>query len=817
VITSFSRLFLATFLLSGCKLFSSNTRVQTTSAGDLGFCSAEKSRFAFNAGSESVPTLSGGPLSNCEDVCVENLSGNTASIKIPDGSTRQVQATYLNESFPDTCAQKFAFAVERLADRRAFESISFPSNGIIKGNAVKFLIDRSTGGATKLQFINSRFLENGEQPPYVRMHYAFARKAFGFSGSEKDFNNVTYSNADKKFLAGTLQMYQMPQRSFFGVSFFPEDHLNSRDILTVMRTVRKAVAFEHYPLRMVATGAAQDYRPALNELRSEGFDVLTLDDVIGNLDYLAMNHGEAFGRLRMFPKDPDTLEPIDIPVFSELPLDLSVVSGVITKAFQDNGAHVNLKSKERGTPNMILRSASAEHPMLKGHDGEFIRLTVTSGGFSIEKVTEAVALQKLAERMAAKPRQRLAVGSDTVIRAYSEMCAGAPQLCLAAGAAQLADSMSARYGSKAANLGFLSAATSVSVRNYRHTEKIFRHQQMTGSINDFFGYKIVPSGVGIPMSIYQKFLDKNPSLKQELNLMIDDVMKGRLSPIQLAERSRAVRESFYKGQLPDGMLSQIRDALAKASPNIQRFKIRSSANAEDIEGFDGAGLHDSFSANLSNTDDSSQSCKFEVSTDSDGEAKGEMKPKSLACAIRGVYASLWNKRAIEERTFANIDQTTAAMGLAIVPKYDIESEIAANAVLITRIINAGGLFGYTLSVQKGNTLVTNPTTGTLAESSFANFYNDALEPVYTLIRYAKPIASQPALNNPVLSKAQMNDLVTFAQTIETLYCSIKPAYSGNDCARVVYNQRKPKSLDMEFKILANGRIVAKQVREFSGQ
>ena len=29
----------------------------------------------------------------------------------------------------------------------------------------------------------------------------------------------------------------------------------------------------------------------------------------------------------------------------------------------------------------------------------------------------------------------------------------------------------------------------------------------------------------------------------------------------------------------------------------------------------------------------------------------KMEPRTIACAIKGVYASLWNKRAIEERTF----------------------------------------------------------------------------------------------------------------------------------------------------------------------
>ena len=65
--------------------------------------------------------------------------------------------------------------------------------------------------------------------------------------------------------------------------------------------------------------------------------------------------GEAWGYLRIFPADVNLLRPTDIPVFDDLPLDLSVVAGTITKAYQDINSHVNLKAKERNTPNMVLR------------------------------------------------------------------------------------------------------------------------------------------------------------------------------------------------------------------------------------------------------------------------------------------------------------------------------------------------------------------------------------------------------------------------------------------------------------------------------
>ena len=93
--------------------------------------------------------------------------------------------------------------------------------------------------------------------------------------------------------------------------------------------------------------------------------------------YLPLNPGEAWGYLRIFPRGPRRpARPTDIPVFDELPLDLSVVAGVLTRAFQDTNSHVNLKSKERGTPNMVLRDAGPDHPRLAPFADQPVHLVV---------------------------------------------------------------------------------------------------------------------------------------------------------------------------------------------------------------------------------------------------------------------------------------------------------------------------------------------------------------------------------------------------------------------------------------------------------
>ena len=120
---------------------------------------------------------------------------------------------------------------------------------------------------------------------------------------------------------------------------------------------------------------------------------------------------------------------------------------------------------------------------------------------------------------------------------------------------------------------------------------------------------------------------------------------------------------------------------------------------------------------------------------------------------------------------------TIAMGLAIVPAYDTESQVAANAVVVTRVLNADGVFGYSLSVQEGNNLVTNPDPGTYSEVTIAGFglrdepTVDHRHPVRQADRRTAPERTEP-----VLPDEQMLELVDLAKRVERAYCRATPGY-----------------------------------------
>jgi hypothetical protein len=689
-------------------------------------------------------------------------------------------------------------AVTAIDGYASFERYSFRDGGLVlPGRTLKFLIDRRDPAKPVVYFMNQNFTDaSGTRPESAKYHFPLAERVLpDFTETLKSFGAVTYDTLDKRYVAGSIQTYFVDGASepLFGVQFFPQDVVRDGLVVEVVRALLPQLRLPNARFAFVATGIQQTLRERdVRELEALGAPAKSLDEVLGAIDYIPLNRGTALGFLRVFPEDHDALSPLDIAVFDELPLDLSVVAGTITKDYQDPTSHVNLKSKERGTPNMVLRSASASAGELSRWRDRPVRLTVQVDGFRIEAATEEEVRAHHAKRSAA-PWVALPYRASSELPSYAEMCPEDPADCLA---------LSSVFGGKAASLGFL---------NQRDVLGRVTHE---GSLSHAYGYDIAPAGLGVPFKLYKDFVEypANTELRGAIADLVVAIKRGDLAPKELSRRAERVRGLFLSATFPPGSVERVAKRIGAVLPGVPKVKVRSSANAEDMPNFDGAGLYASFAANLTKPEEPDSPCVVV----SDG-VKSKVKPKTLGCAMKAVFASTWNKRAIEERTFARLDHATALMGFAIVADYELEEPVAANAVVVTRVLATPNVYGYTFALQRGNVLVTNPEPGTLAESTIAAFNEPGEAPSFAVTRFATPVAGQPPLRSPVLSDTKLRELVEITRTAEVAYCRARPDYYEHDCRYAPADPTKTRALDFELKVLDSGRFVCKQMREFSGR
>ncbi|MBL8740619.1 MAG: hypothetical protein JNK04_05990 [Myxococcales bacterium] len=700
------------------------------------------------------------------------------------------------ENPPRVLADGLAVTAIESAERYAANA-AHDGGLLLPGSTLKFLIDRRDPKNPVVYFMNSAFEDaRGQRPESAKYHFNFAQAVLpSFSEDLKSFGAVTYDVQEKRYIAGSIQTYYIDgaKEPLYGVQFFPQDVIKEDMIAEALRILMPQFRIPGAKVAFVATGRQQVVTGEnAAELTALGAPPRGIDDVLGSVDFIPLNRGEAWGYLRMFPKDLDSLAAIDIPVFDELPLDLSVVAGTITRDYQDPTSHVTLKSKERGTPNMVLRSAGPTSAELAALIDKPVHLTVAIDGFRLEESTDAEVREKHAKRNA-RPWVTLPYKPDDSLRSYDQMCPDDPAICL---------TLTNHVGAKAASLGFLTNAN------------VLGRKRDAGSLSQRYGYDLVPAGIGIPFKYYRDFVDhpENGELRAALKDLIESAKRPDVTPKQIAAKVETVQGLFYKAKFPPKMVERVAARIAEVLPDVPKVKVRSSANAEDMPNFDGAGLYTSFAANLTKTDEPDTVC----SVVQDG-VKLKVKPKTLACAMKGTFASLWNKRAIDERTFARLDHASALMGIAIVADYDLEEKVAANSVVVTRVINSMNVYGYTLATQQGNILVTNPTPGTLAENVIAAF-NEPTDPAsFAVTRYATPVAGEPPLKHTVLDEKGLRQLVEITRTAEEAYCRARPDYYPNDCRYAPADPDKTRALDFELKYLENGHFICKQMREFSGR
>ncbi|MEQ8272540.1 MAG: PEP/pyruvate-binding domain-containing protein [Deltaproteobacteria bacterium] len=608
-------------------------------------------------------------------------------------------------------------------------------------------------------------------------------EAFRTLGFEA-YVSLTQRSGSRQWWAGGVQLHPgvrhpvSDRLGVFAYAVYAEpSNLTVDDIAEVDGLVERCAPFAKDLRVFVPAGPWQKSLVVAEQQRLAELGVAFLmpEQLISGLTHVAYSEGEGYGTLRVVPAGErlDDYGPRDIVVVESAPNDISVVAGLITKDPQNQLSHTNLRLVEKGIPNVAVPRIY-ESAVVEGYADQLVRLVVAEDRFTLEpaNLEDAEAFWARTRPTVPTPRADLTV---TGIGDYAAI------------GSEAADA----YGAKAANIAELDAVLPSEHR---------------------------PGGFGIPFSRYVEHVTAN-GIDARIEAFLAD---PRSSTDAIFKRGglKTIRDAIRDAPIAPSLIDEVEQRVGA----LERIRFRSSTNVEDLDALTGAGLYDSKSGCIADDrDDDELGPSLCVSAEERAAKEGQLaarraelsmhpdrtylstiiadlegdlnNERTVARAIRAVWASLWNVRAFDERAYYGIDHRDAYMGIAVNPSFVLER---ASAVAITELNVDEGAPLYRLNAQTGSESVVRPDDPTaIAEALTFRRENDAPADVEVQVESSRLPAGERVFTEAELA------------TIASLLFDVHDHFAAN-----VYAHLAPLALDVELKHTQDGRIVIKQVRPF---
>lgn len=573
---------------------------------------------------------------------------------------------------------------------------SAPLDASIPGaRSIKTVIDRYDN--------NNLYFQNSEIYP---IHWDFVSQNLSGDGLPlvpmlAEFNTTEYSSPSRRFLLGAITHYEGPD--IYAYEIAPYDLATADMILEAYRSIQAATYFgENLRFYASSVGIEQTVAGIASEL-----NLITQQELYAGIDYQPLNVAQSYGRVRF--ATAEELETTylgfrDIIVLDKVPNDISVVSGIITEEFQTPLSHINVLSRNRNTPNMGLRGAFTNET-LRGLEGKWVRFEVGFSTWNMEEVSQAEADAWWEEN---KPTEVLVPGLNESITEITNI---KDTVNIEAEDLKEEIKMSTRaFGGKAAHYGALAQIEGLPV----------------------------PKAFAIPVHFYLQFMQEHGFIERLETMLADEDFLG--NPAMRDAGLSSLRTDMMSAPLNAEFEETLIQKLNTEFPGL-RVRFRSSTNAEDLDGFTGAGLYTSVS----------------------GDPNDPQRP--VADAIREVWSSVWYFRAFEERSYRSIDHLSVAMALLVHRSFPEEE---ANGVALTNNpFDPSGLDpAFYINVQLGDISVVLPPAGVTADS-FLYYFDRTDQPVTYLSN-----SSLTGNNAPVLNRAQLFELGSALDRIRTFFAPL---------------------------------------------
>lgn len=557
---------------------------------------------------------------------------------------------------------------------------------------------------------------------YFRYHHEFCRNFLEYEVSVVEFNRLNYSDLPyRKYLLANINHFRSLDAWVLEIS--PVDRMTETMIRELYSAVESSSFFGDSLKLLINSAHLSGIIPTLDSC----ITTLHPSDLYYSSDYQSLSNQSASGILRI-NSDVSRAGPRDILVLDHTPDYLPMVSGIILTEFQTPLSHMTLLGRNRKIPVCVVKNAPG-NSFLRDMEGEQVRLTVQQDTFFIVPVSHLDD---------APEHRNIQLNKDLSVRELINID-------------QINRRSSDFVGNKAANLGEL----------YKLSRK--------------GGFRIPESAFAIPFWFYEQHM-----IRSGADILIAELLNtakeepDRDSLMIFLSRIREVIISCP----PDPALIEAIDSRVRELGPYRRMRFRSSTNAEDAEGFSGAGLYSS---------------KTGIVGDS-------LKP--VGEAVCKVWASLWSYEAFAERSYFGIDHEQVAMGILVHRSFPDEE---VNGVAITKNIYRENGYGFVVNAQRGDISVVDPDPGITCDQ---------------LICYPNQI-------NYLFRSNKVIDVITFGNMNhgQLVMTDDEIIYLANQLERIKrsFHQRAPGNpdypsfgMDIEFKLDGPDRaLYIKQARYYN--
>ncbi len=593
-------------------------------------------------------------------------------------------------------------------------------------DALKVLYDLKSDS---IYFINSNHYD---------YHVSFCKEYLKYSdnGWKFNLNNYTTTN-NREYLMGTINRFY--HKNIYTLEFSVADNIKVDQIKFLHQKIK-----EHFHLTSEISLFinTNNMKAKVDEL--SGIPMIGADEIYSGQSFQSLNQKQTYGNLRFIDVksiEDHIIESTDIIVINGTPSELPPVAGVITIDFQTPLSHITILCQNRGTPIMALKNAW-EDSLLHNLKDQAVFFEVFNESYLINSCSKEELETFWKNKRQSTKRIRLYIDTSVTSIIPIDM---------------IHKNAINFVGGKAANFAEL------------------YHLVLEKKLQ----VKTPEAAFAIPFHFYLQHIKNN-----QINLLIDEFLslsKEKRDDKITREYLDKIQVQIIEAKIDSKLISAIESEVMK-SP-YKRIRFRSSTNAEDLEGFNGAGLYDS-------------------KTGVYGDTK-----KSFANAIKKVWASVWNYNAFMERDYFGIDQGTIAMGVLCHRSFPNEK---ANGVVITKNLYRENYRGFVINTQYGETSVVNPPDSVTCEQVIC--YSDKNDSFYGKKNIAEYLSYSNVLPNAEKQVLSTEEVTTLTKEISKLK---KELYKRNN----IQETNTPYyeyGLDLEFKIYGDDRqIYIKQIRPFN--